>query len=211
MAALRAPPDGWREDGQVDRQHRARQRPAGRRHLAARPPLHAHLGPLPGQPQRLRRLPGCRGAAVARLDAAVAALEAYREDRADDPDLGAALRPPGSGSAMPSTTTSTSRKDSRPSSTWSATSIAGSSGVRSRPRTRRWRSPPSVTSTACSRSCPTTTRPSNQPRWPCSTSGGPHERPATGRAPIGCATNSRPSGSPSKTPATASVGVARRS
>jgi cysteinyl-tRNA synthetase len=31
------------------------------------------------------------GAAVARLDAVVAALEAYREDRADDPDLGAAL------------------------------------------------------------------------------------------------------------------------
>jgi cysteinyl-tRNA synthetase len=31
------------------------------------------------------------GAAVARLDAVVAALEAYREDRADDSDLGAAL------------------------------------------------------------------------------------------------------------------------
>ena len=61
VAALRPPPDGRREDGQVDRQHRPGRRAPRRRGLAARAALRADLGPLPGRAQPLRRVAGRRG------------------------------------------------------------------------------------------------------------------------------------------------------
>ena len=67
-------------------------------------------GPLPGAAQLLGRVAaGGRGAAVERIDALLAALAAYREDRADDPELPAAAgRGPGRRSRRAWTTTSTS-------------------------------------------------------------------------------------------------------
>ena len=82
LAALRAPPDGRREDGQVDREHRPGRRAARRRGLAAGAALRADRRPLPRAAQLLRdESLAAAAAAIERLDAAVAALAAYREDR----------------------------------------------------------------------------------------------------------------------------------
>ena len=49
VAPLRAPPDGRRQDGEADRQHRQGGRAARRRRLGAGPAAGAHLGPLSGR------------------------------------------------------------------------------------------------------------------------------------------------------------------
>ena len=97
MAALPASADGRPEDGQVDRQRRARGRPAGAR--ASRPGRFA----TPFSPCTTARRSqfsdeslAAAAAAIERLDALYLALHSYREDRADDPSLpGAARRGPG--------------------------------------------------------------------------------------------------------------------
>ena len=87
LAPLRPPPDGRREDGQVDRQHRAGRRAARRRRLAARAALRADLGPLPGRPQPLRRVAGRRrGRDRAARRRSSRRSTAYREDRAGRSD-----------------------------------------------------------------------------------------------------------------------------
>ena len=91
LAPLRPPPDGRREDGQVDRQHRAGRRPAGIRCLAAGAAPGADLGSLPAGLSHSDESLGAAAAAIERLDAVVAALSAYREDRPDDPTLSGAL------------------------------------------------------------------------------------------------------------------------
>ena len=78
------------------------------------------------------------GAAVERLDAALAALEAYREDRPDDPDAaGCPVGGDARRSARRLTTTSTSRRDWARSSTSCATSTGGSRRGRCRRRMPR--------------------------------------------------------------------------
>ena len=59
LAALRPPPDGRREDGEVGRQHRPGRRAPRVGHLAARASICARGGPLPGQARLLRRIAGC--------------------------------------------------------------------------------------------------------------------------------------------------------
>ena len=70
------------------RQHRPGRRPARGRRLAPGPALRADLGPLPGAAQLLATTrsppPAPRWTGSTRC---VAALAAYREDRADDPEL----------------------------------------------------------------------------------------------------------------------------
>ena len=56
LDALRPPPDGRREDGQVGRQHRARRRPDRLGRRPARAALCPDLGPLPGAAQLLGRV-----------------------------------------------------------------------------------------------------------------------------------------------------------
>ena len=88
------------------------------------------------------------GAAVDRLDAVLAALDAYREDGAGRraPRRGARAGPDRR-SRPPSTTTSTSRPRWRRCSTWSATSTGGSTRAASRPPTPAGPSRRSPTST----------------------------------------------------------------
>ena len=84
VAALRPPADGRREDGQVDRQHRAGRRTlleAGR--LAARPALRADLASTTGPAlDYSRRVAGGRGRRGRPARRARPALDAYREDGA---------------------------------------------------------------------------------------------------------------------------------
>ncbi len=72
-------------------------------------------------------------AAVERVDALLAALSAYREDRADDETLPALLDRCGPGSRPGSTTISTCRRRWPPCSTGSGSSTAGSMPERCRP------------------------------------------------------------------------------
>ena len=82
VAPLRAPPDGWLEDGQVDRQHRPRRRPPGRRRLAAGAcDLRSSRSTTGRRSATRRSRSAAAAAAVERLDAVVAALAAYREER----------------------------------------------------------------------------------------------------------------------------------
>ena len=92
VAPLRASPDGRRQDGQAGRQHRPGRRAARRRRVGPGAPRCAlisvhYRAPLNHSDESL----AASAAALDRLDAAVAALEAYREDGPDDPELGAAL------------------------------------------------------------------------------------------------------------------------
>ena len=91
LAPLRAPPDGRHEDGQVDRQHRARRRPARRRRLGARPALRAHLRPLPGQLDHSDDSLAAAAAASSGSTPLVAALEATARTRAGRPGARRAL------------------------------------------------------------------------------------------------------------------------
>ena len=159
VAALRPPPDGRREDGQVDGQHRAGRRgllAAGVSPRALRYALisvHYRAG-LDFTDDSL----AAAAAALDRLTRSSPRSTPYREDRAGRPGpRPPRSAPPGRGSARRSTTTSTSPPGSPRCSTSSATSTAGSSGGRCRRPTRSRRSTRCVTSTACSRSCPTPT------------------------------------------------------
>ena len=92
LAALRPPPDGRREDGQVDRQHRPRRRSAraaaSRRGRCATPCIAVHYrAPLTYSDESL----AAATAAIERLDAVLLALAGYREDRPDDPSLAEAV------------------------------------------------------------------------------------------------------------------------
>ena len=87
LAPLRSPPDGRREDGEVDRQHRPRREllEAGVSPRALRYVLiavHYRQG-LDYSEASLE----AAGAALERLDTLLAALEGYAETRADDPTL----------------------------------------------------------------------------------------------------------------------------
>ena len=108
LAPLRPPPDGRREDGQVDRQHRAGRRADRRRDLAARPALRADLGPLPRVAQLLRRVAGRRGRRR-RADRRAARRRSPRTARTAPTIPGCRARWTGSGrgSRPRSTTTST--------------------------------------------------------------------------------------------------------
>ena len=97
-------------------------------------------------------------AALSRLDALVAALAAYGEDRADDASLPALLDGGSNApSATRSTTTSTSRRRWPRCSTSSASSTGASRHARSRPMMPPVRWPWCATWTRSSRSCPTPT------------------------------------------------------
>ena len=91
LAALRPPAAGRQQDGQVDRQHRARRRAARGRGLAARVAVRADLGPLPGEPQPFGGVArgGGRGARPARRGRCGA--RCLRGGPADDPTLADAL------------------------------------------------------------------------------------------------------------------------
>ena len=132
------------------------------------------------------------GAAVERLDTAVAALDGYAQERADDPIAAATCWPMlGRPSPTPLATTSTSRRRWRPSSTSFATSTRGSRVAACRPPMRVEPPPRCVSSTACS-AC-SRRRPL---RWtrPCSSSSRRAPWPvrrATGPAATSCATHWR--------------------
>ncbi len=96
-------------------------------------------------------------AAVERLDTAVAALDAYAEERDDDADLPPSWRPAGMPSQGRSPMTSTSRRPWRRCSSSSATSTAGSRNGASRAPTRVAEPPRSASSTA-SWACSVTAR-----------------------------------------------------
>ena len=214
LAPLRPPPDERREDGQVDRQHRPRRRAARGGRLAAGAALRPDLGPLPGRRSSYSdESLAAAGAAVDRLDAAVAALAAYREERAGRPRAARrSSRRARSRSRRRSTTTSTCRPalaalfdlvrelnrriDARSLST-------GGRGARARRCC--------ATSTACSGSLPgrRAERPRRRRCRRCSTSAPRPARRATGPRRTGCATSSRRAGSPSRTRATASAGDGR--
>ena len=92
VAALRPPPDGRHEDGQVDRQHRPR-RPTSSRPGSRRAPCATRSSPsttgwastIPTSRWRPRRRPSPGSMPL------VAALDAYRQDGPDDPTLADAL------------------------------------------------------------------------------------------------------------------------
>ena len=111
VAPLRPPPDGRREDGQVDRQHRPGRRAAGRRRLAAGPAARAHLGPLPGAAQPFGRV--ARGGGARRSTGSMPPSRrssAYARGRARRSDARRRRSPPPARrSGRPSTTTSTCR------------------------------------------------------------------------------------------------------
>ena len=122
------------------------------------------------------------GAAVAAPGRGVAALEAYREDRSDDPDLpGASRRRPhafGDGARRRPERLGRAR---RPCSTWSASSTVGSKRGRSRRRMPHARPRRCATWTA-SWACCRIPRMTSIPRARrCSTPGSPRARRATGR------------------------------
>ncbi len=81
----------------------------GDRGLAARPALRPAVGPLPGTPRLFRRIASGGGRGRRPTGCGAAALEAYREERADDPDCRRCWTMRGRRSGPPSTTTSTSR------------------------------------------------------------------------------------------------------
>ena len=56
VAPLRAPPDGWRQDGEAERQHREGRRADRRRRPGPGPAPGPHLGPLSGRVEPLRRI-----------------------------------------------------------------------------------------------------------------------------------------------------------
>ena len=159
LAPLRPPPDGRREDGQVDRQHRPRRRPPRRRALAARAALRADRGPLPGAARllatRRSRRRARRSTGSTRPLAALEALSRGAARRPDDPGscwrrresaFDAALDDDLNVSAGPG-------RGLRPRP---RISTGASRRARSRPPTPRPSRPACATSTGCSASCRTT-------------------------------------------------------
>ncbi len=92
LAPLRPPPDGWREDGQADRQAAATVRDlrarAGRPRALRYALLAAHYrAPLEFTDESL----AAATSAVERLSTVLGRLDGYRDERADDPEVAAVL------------------------------------------------------------------------------------------------------------------------
>ncbi len=210
VAPLRAPPDGRREDGQVDRQHRPGQRPPRGRRLGSRAAARAHRRSLPAGPELLggvaRRIGGsgratrCAPRGAPRLHTGRARRsDARRRPRRDPRRVrsGARRRPQRLGGpgravrrrprAQPPdrrADLSTTTPNGLGSSCWSWTP---SSGLR-----------------------PTRTRRHSTPTWLRSSTHGRRRAPvATGLHPTGSATSWPNAASSSRTRGTASVGGAQ--
>ena len=91
LAALRAPAVERHEDGQVDGEHRPAERAVRGGRVASGAALCAPRRALPGGLNHSDKSLAAAAAALSRLDALVAALAAYREDRSDDDTLPALL------------------------------------------------------------------------------------------------------------------------
>ena len=139
----------------------------------------------------------------------VAALEAYREDRPDDPELPAILDDARSafGAALDDDL-NVSAGARRASSTWSASSTAGSRRDPSRRPMRNCAGHAARPRPGPGRAAGRRRRPRRGRARDCSTNARRRALLATGRARTDCATSSRIAGSPSRTRATASAGAA---